>query len=273
MRTILAPVNFTENSTNAARYAADMALAANAELYLLHVVQIPISVAEFPVNDFVFEDMLEAGKKGLDELRDELMRRTEGRVRISLYKEIGGVESKIEQFCQQHKPLVVVMGASGSGLEALLTGTHLGTSVQHLLYPLMVIPPHAAFRLDAKILLACDLEDLAGGLPVKASFLKDLQEIFQARFEVININTKKELAEVATVFESDTWKECIRNVLPEIHFVVNNKVEEGIGQYLAEHPADLLLVFPKKHSFLEFHRSQAKKIALHGKVPVMSIHA
>jgi len=258
---------------NAARYAADMALSANADLDLLHVVQIPVSVAEFPVNDFVFEDMQESGTKGLNELRDELIKRTEGRVKISLHKEIGDIGYKIEQFCQQKKPFIVVMGASGSGLEALLMGTHIGTSIHRLPYPLIVVPAHATFRLDARILLACDLEDLAGGLPMRASFLKALQEIFQARFEVININTKKEQAEVATVFESDSWKECIREMLPEIHFVVNNKVEEGIGQYLGEHPADLVMVFPKKHNFFEFHRSQAKKIALHGKVPVMSIHA
>jgi hypothetical protein len=33
------------------------------------------------------------------------------------------------------------------------------------------------------------------------------------------------------------------------------------------------MVFPKKHGFFEFHTSQAKKIALHSPVPVMSIHA
>jgi hypothetical protein len=42
--------------------------------------------------------------------------------------------------------------------------------------------------------------------------------------------------------------------------------------YVEDHQADLVLVFPKKHGLLEFHISQARKIALESLVPVMSVH-
>jgi nucleotide-binding universal stress UspA family protein len=48
MRTIIAPTDFSAVSLNAVNYAADLAVAINAELILLHVVQIPITVSEIP---------------------------------------------------------------------------------------------------------------------------------------------------------------------------------------------------------------------------------
>jgi len=45
MRTIVAPTVFSSVSINALNYAADLAAAIEADLILLHVVQIPITVS------------------------------------------------------------------------------------------------------------------------------------------------------------------------------------------------------------------------------------
>jgi len=45
MRTIVAPTDFSSVSINALNYAADLAAAIEADLILLHVVQIPITVS------------------------------------------------------------------------------------------------------------------------------------------------------------------------------------------------------------------------------------
>jgi hypothetical protein len=92
---------------------------------------------------------------------------------------------------------------------------------------------------------------------------------------VINITTSRQdyQDEAEAAFEFDSWKIRLQEFYPEVHFVRMNKVEEGISEYLANHPADLLLVFPKKHNVFEFHKSHAKKIAFTSSIPVMSIHA
>ncbi|HVW62007.1 MAG TPA: universal stress protein [Puia sp.] len=273
MRTIVAPVNFTSISANAARYAADLALATQAELHLYYVLQLPVTVAEFPVTDYVFEGMQEAGAQGLEELQKELIKRTSGKVNIFTHMEVGTVENKIEEFCGHKKPFVVVMGASGATLERALTGGNLVAAIRHLPYPLIVVPENAVFSQIHKIVLACDLNDISGGIPVKPAFLKELKDNFGASFEVLNVNTRGQQQETANIMEVDAWKDCIRETFPEVHFVQTDDVEEGIGKYLNEHPADMLLVFPKKHNFFEFHKSHAKKLAYNSTVPIMSIHA
>jgi len=273
MRTIVTPVNFSPNSTNAAYYAADLALATQSELHLLYVLQLPVSVAEFPVNDYVFNEMQEAGAESLEKLWKELIRRTGAKVNIFTHMEVGAVENKIEEYCLQKKPFVVVMGASGDTLERALMGGNLVAAIRRLQYPLIVVPEGAVFKEISKIVLACDLDDIAGGIPVKPSFLKELRDIFSARFEVVNIDTRGQQQATESVMGAEAWKDCVREIFPEVHFVQTDNVEEGLAKYLGEHSTDLLLVFPKRHHFFEFHRSHAKKLAMNSTVPVMSIHA
>ena len=49
MKTILVATDFSPAALNAANYAADMALAINADILLLHVYQIPVVYLEVPV--------------------------------------------------------------------------------------------------------------------------------------------------------------------------------------------------------------------------------
>lgn len=242
MKKIVVPVNFSASSDNAARYAADMALAIHAELHLVHFVQVPVSTADFPMNEYVFSEMEQSGTEGLNQLWDKLVVRTHGKVNIYTNMEVGNVEYRLEEFCTRTKPFMVVMGSAGPSLERALTGSNISAAIRHLPYPLIVVPGNAIFHQYKKIMLACDLDDIAAGVPVNNPLLKEFQNNFDCNFEVINISTKQ------------------------------MKVEEGISEYLSNHPADLLLVFPKKHNFLEFHKSHAKKIALHSSIPVMSMH-
>jgi len=275
MTTIIAPVNFTDSSRNAARYAADMALAMQAELRLIHFVEIPVSTGEFPMNPYILEELQKSGAEGLSRLKDELIARTKGKVAISTDMEVGNVERQLEEFCKSRPPFVVIMGSPGPSLERVLRGSNLSVAIRRLRYPLIVVPDHSVFHQIKKIVLACDLEDIATGVPVSVSFLRHFQEIFGASFDLINITTghqdHQQEAEAAFTFSS--WKDRLQELYPEIHFVRSDKVEEGISDYLSQHPADLILVFPKKHNLLEFHKSHAKKIAHHSLVPIMSIHA
>jgi universal stress protein family protein len=53
--------------------------------------------------------------------------------------------------------------------------------------------------------------------------------------------------------------------------VLEGTVEEGITRYLKEQGVEWLMVFPRRHGLLEFHRSRSKPIVLHCPVPVLSI--
>ena len=273
MRSIVVPVNFSANSCNAARYAADMALAIDGGLHLIYIYQMPLTTAEFPIPDITIEEMQREGLTLLKNLKDELLQRTRNLVSVTTEMTSGNVEHNLEDFCSRQKPFVVVMGASGHSLANAIAGSSTVKAMRRLPWPLLVIPENAAYHAIKKVVLACDLDDIGDGIPSSLPFLHELTTLFRAQFEVINVATSAESNEGEAIFLFDSWKDRLREIYPELRFIHSNDIAASINEYLGEHNADWLMVFPKKHRLLDFHASQAKKLIRDCPVPVMSLHA
>ena len=272
MRSIVVPVNFAPNAANAARYAAEIALAIGADLHLIYVFQIPASVSQVPLPESVFDTMRDDGYELLNDLQTELTRQTAGKVRITTALEIGGTEAIIESYCKQQNPFLVVMGASGHTLENVITGSTTVRAIRHLPYPLLVIPEDATFHSIKKIVVACDREDIDSGITDNMDFLKELSELLKAQLVVVHVLTNGEESAAEATEEYNVWKNDLAAFNPEIYFVRRPRVEDGINDYLAGHDADWLMVFPKSHSVLEFHKSRTRQIVQACAVPIMSLH-
>lgn len=272
MRSIVVPVNFAPNAANAARYAADIALAIGADLHLIYVMQIPASVSELPLPESVYDSMRDSGYELLTDLQAELTKRTAGKIGITTDLEIGGTEPKIESYCKQIKPFLVVMGATGDTLANVINGSTTVRAIRHLPYPVLVIPVNAKFEAIKEIVVACDKEDIDSGMPDNMAFLRELSELLKARLVVVHVLTDSEESSAEATEEYNVWKKEVAAFNPEMHFVRRPKVEDGINEYLASHEADWLMVFPKSHSLFEFHKSRTKQIVQTCTVPVMSLH-
>src|SRR5450755_745771 len=124
MKTIIAPVDFSKSSVNAAEYAADLALDISAELCLLHVLQIPFIASEVPTTEQVFEEMQDSALQGLYDLKETLNKRTGGEISISVAIETGTMGSQLEQYCRLKEPWLVVMGIAGHSLLRNIVGSN-----------------------------------------------------------------------------------------------------------------------------------------------------
>jgi nucleotide-binding universal stress UspA family protein len=271
MRTILVPVNFSQASNNAARYAADLAAVSAGKLRLIHVLQMPFAALEYPMPDGAFEAMRGSAATQLKELAAELIKRTAGGVPVEMDIELGGVEYKVRKYCDALQPFLVVMGAAALPLDRFLTGSPTLQALRHLHFPLLVIPEGVEFEKPERIALACDEEDIRSRVVGATGFIQELKDLFRARFDIINVTTPNEDGQGEMLFAYQARRTRLMEAYPDLHFVHTNTVGEGIGEYLTDHPADWLIVFPKKHAFYELHSSQAKKIVLHSPIPVMSI--
>lgn len=270
MKPIVVAVDFSERARSAANYAADMALATQSDLHVFHAVQVPVSPAEAPVG-YVFEQLMEGAKTSLQHWADELRQRTKNQVTIATELEVGGLPFQLQAVCDRLKPLLVVMGGPGDVYERLLSGGGSLYSVQHLPYPVLVVPQGVGFRAIHKIAMACELRELQAGMPVSRAFLRELRDLFAAHFDILNVKTAKKNSGEKDLFELYHWKESLEDVVPTMHFVKADTVEEGITRYLKDQEIDWLMVFPRRHGLLEFHRSQSKRIVMHCPVPVLSI--
>jgi nucleotide-binding universal stress UspA family protein len=272
MRTIVVPVNFSPNSINAAYYAADMARTIGAEINLISVMQSPAATSGLPMPGYAFEEMRDSNYDLLTSLSAELLKRTNNQVEVSVALEIGGVQNKLETFCGNKRTFLVVMGASAGSPQNNLQETNAVSTIRHLPYPVLIIPANTSFHAVKKILLACDQEDIDSGMPVAVPFLKEISELMGAVLEVVHVLVNEKETEREGVAAYDFWKKNVTGLATEMHFIRQPMIEEGIYHYSETSAADWLMIFPKHHALLEFHKSRTKQIIMHCPLPLLSLH-
>jgi nucleotide-binding universal stress UspA family protein len=273
MKPIVVPIDFSPCSINAARYAADLALAIKADLHLIHVIQVPVTTAELTMTEYVYREIVEGANLSLQKTQADLIKRTQGRIRIETMVEAGNVSAKVKDLCRQIKPYAILLGAPGPSLEKFLAGSPVTSLLQNLDYPVLVVPETSSFQQFRRILLACDLEDIGSDIANSLPLLKELREQFKSRIDIVTVETSRVVSDESSIFEPGCWKDQLKELYPEVHYIRKPKVEDGILEYLTRNEADLIMVFPKKHGFLDFHVSQSRKLAQHSPIPVMSLHA
>jgi len=269
MNPLIATTNFSASSANAAKYAANMALAIHVDLYILHVMSLPGSVVEVPLTEEFFNEMRQEDERELEKLKLEVQKQTEGRLNIYIAFKIGSFENELEEYCKLKNPFAVVMGTKKSSSERFLFESNTIYAIQHLHYPLLVIPEGSTFHIISKIVIACDIADASENIPI--NYLKELQRVFHASFYVLNVGPKM-TEDMKSNNEFASLKDLLRDLDPTFYFKIADTVEHGINKFLEENGADLLLLLPQRHDFFEFHKSHMKKILLNTDVPVVSIH-
>ncbi|WP_040724955.1 universal stress protein [Thiomicrorhabdus sp. Kp2] len=123
---ILVAVDFSENSEIAINKALQIARLSDAELHLVHFVEVPIypvlediAVMGIPGlwDESITKDMLEASSKKLSQLATKF--------KISQFESMAGIaENDIVDYAERKKCDLVVMGAHGlSGIKRLIGST------------------------------------------------------------------------------------------------------------------------------------------------------
>ncbi len=271
MRTIIAPTDFSPVSLNSVNYAADMAVAINAELLLLHVVQIPATAIEVPLTEMEYQEMTEDAAEKLAKLADYLCMRTKEKINIHIKSIMGSVEHELKEICKHKEPYLVVMGTKGAGAaERFFMGSKTLFSVTHLQRPVLVIPQNSSFKGIKKIALASDLKESKETVLIK--FLKEWLINFHATLDIINVSEPDNI-KADIVSGSISLQNLLNEFHPQFHFIDKENVEEGVYEFVKQANSDLLIVIPKKHGFFGalFHKSQSKKFILHPQIPILAI--
>jgi len=271
MKTILVATDFSPSALNASHYAADMAMAISADVLLLHTYSLPVSFSEIPVTVSI-QAIEQNAEHMVNELKNELTKRTAGKVKIKSQARAGAFFHELKVICENIKPYTVVMGSQGTtAMERLLFGSHAVHAMKHLEWPLITVPPEAKFSAVKKIGLACDFDHVVESVPVDE--IKMLVDDFHAELHILNIGNKREF-KPELIFESGLLQEMLVTLKPQYHFITHENIDEGIMNFAEKMNIDLLIVLPKRHGFADklIHASHTKRFVLHSHVPVMAIH-
>ena len=138
--------------------------------------------------------------------------------------------------------------------------------------PVIIVPPTICYKHINRLLLVSDfieIEEFVPFIPIK-KVLDDTN----AKLLILHVAASPHHLLYEGAYECFSFKEMFADYDPEFHFVVNTNFAEAINDFAAAYRADITIVIPKKHSFLEsvFKKSHTKELAFHSNIPLMAVH-
>lgn len=271
MKKILIATDFSDIAGNAAIYGADMAMAIDADIVLLHVYQLQVPSSELAIPVGEVELQAEA-TRNIGRLKASLLARTGNQLDIDTEVRMGSFFYHLKELCRQVHPYAVIIGSQGhTAAERLVFGSEAIYAMKHLGWPVITVPTGSTFTAVRKIGLACDFDNVIDSIRVDE--IRRLVTDLKAKLHVLNTGEKSDY-NPAFLFESGMLRGMIKDLEPVYHFINDGDVDEGILEFADTAHLDMLIVMPRRHSLLEkiFHRSHTKQLVLHSHVPVMALH-
>lgn len=272
MKTIIAPTDFSSISINAVNYAADMAVSINAKLILVHVIHLPVMATELPVSKAIYNDSLVEAENEMAELCDKISLATGNNILVESIVVFGFFQQQIKAISKLNNPFAVIMATKGAGaVSHLLFGSNTIYAVKNLHCPVMVIPHNEKFSGIKNIALASDLKDIS--TTIHFDYIKDLLTLFSARADIVSVIKNDSDVHKREMTGAITLQNQLDRFHPQLHFIINQNIENGILEFTKKNKTDLLIIIPKKHGLLGslFHKSESKIFVEHPHIPMLFI--
>ncbi len=273
MKTIIVPTDFSSISNNAMDYAVGLAKQTGSSLLLFHAYQVPVSMTDVPIVLVSVEELQKNAETKMADVKKSLEQTTAGLVKIYAETKLGDTVDELEDLCNRIKPFAVVMGTKGAtGLERVFFGSTTLTTIKHLSWPVIVVPPEKKYSAIKKIGFACDFREVVETTP--AHFIRDFVKEFNAEIHVLNVDSKNAHFKLETPEQSALLHTMLEDLNPKYDFIEDENIEAGIEKFAEKNNLDLIITIPKKHKLLEglFRKSHTKDLVFHSHLPIMCVH-
>lgn len=275
MKTLLVPTDFSETANNALDYAGQIALAAKARIVLLHVNQITYVSPEAPLFIPVDTHAEENAKELLDKNANTIRKKYGTMIQVDRVFRTGFAVEEIMLLANELEPDLVVMGMQGAGfLAEKLIGSVTTSVIEQSKYPVLVVGKNTSFKPVKNIVFAYDYVQLKNKKVIDP--LKNLAQLFNAHIYILGVNPPMEEVALPKV-EAAAAGIRIDHLLEEnehsFHYAENEKLIEGIQDFVTSKNADLVAMVPHRHSFFNklFREPNTKKMAFHTNTPLLTL--
>lgn len=271
MNRILVPTDFSEQATNALKVAAMLAKKYDADIYLLHMMEIPMQhidpgAVKSDIPETLFFMKL-AHKKFEDLLDSDFL---EG---ITVHETVKAdiTFNEIKDACKEFNIDLIVMGSHGaSGLKEMFIGSNAEKVVRSSDVPVLVIKNHHESFDIKNFVFASDFKN--DNRETYKQAVKFAQ-LFGAKIHLLLVNTANNFI---TTYESRTLIDDFISGQTFENYTVNvlndTSVEEGILNFSAEIDADLIGISTHGRQGIAhfFNSSISEDLVNHAKRPVIT---
>jgi len=285
MARILVPTDFSEQADYALKLAHQLALEMNAEIELLHVLDVPggdryagmenisftgEATGNEGMNDIYFYKLME---KTREKLLDVMSRPELQGIKMFEKIQTGSIYRQIYEETQAGHVDLIVMGTTGtSNWEEDLVGSNAEKVVRRAKCPVLTVRKEVKLTQIKNIVFASDFKDKHEKL---VSLVKKMVEIIGATLHLVKINTPSH-------FENDKINYAnIRNYAEEhkiedydLHVYNFEDEEDGIISFTEQFGMDMIIMATKgRRGFARLlEGSIAEDVVNYSKIPVLTFH-
>ncbi|WP_196891095.1 universal stress protein [Aureivirga marina] len=273
MKRILVPIDFSEQSANAAKVAAKFARKTGSEIYLLHMFELPSDVID-PTNFTSSETgplkvmyMKKVHEKFEKFKQSEFFEGLTVIESVQFHRTFEGIIDA----SKQHEIDLIIMGSHGaSGLEEFFIGSNTEKVVRNSEIPVLVIKDNNEDFEVKDVVFASDFTK-----ENKKTFdkLLDFVSIFEAKVHLVKINTPYNFE---TTRESNYTMEAFIKEYDLKDYTINiyndSSIERGILNFSNEIDADVIALNTHGRSGLShlFNGSITEDLTNHSLKPVIT---
>ncbi|WP_312193035.1 universal stress protein [Sphingobacterium sp.] len=273
MSKLLIPIDFSENASVAAHYAAQIAITTNNEITLFHSFTSHIN--KFANTKHLVDPSEEDAKLKMETLVAELLQKYPS-IKISTRFANGILAESLEKQEIKDSYQTVIMGTKGAtGLESVLIGSNTYDVIKESKIPVLAVPKNATKLKKDNIGLLTNFK------PGELEVLKQAIPLYGNNFhlQLIHINTKE--LEINTLGNKlENWIEQIiaETGIEDISYIVKSpsyfagsreNIANGIHTIIRDEDIDVILITKSRKSFFQniFTENIVKHMAFEIEVP------
>ncbi len=275
MKIISVATDYSDVSINAVNYAANLALAYDTKLYIIHVYETPVFfTSEMPYTAVEAAEKLaqHEGESKMEALSKEIKSDFPALNFDTIVKK-GLTTDLICDIANEVKTDLLITGSTGAGMvERALIGSTTTSIINNSTQPVLIVPNKASFKKIKKIVFATDLKDNNIN---EVSKLIPFAKVTDAELVFLFIDNN-------IMTDSDDLSKIMTE---KIHNKVNyekvsgyictdTNIMNGISLFLTKSNADMIcmLTHKRKFPFMLWDKNIAKRFSYHAEVPLMILH-
>ncbi len=264
MKTVIAPIDFSDASTNALSFAAELCKRASAHLIIVHVMGESEGVSD--------------AKSKLKNIEADLKKAFGSSLVCESSVLRGDLTDALKETIAFRQPDLIVMGTKGaSGLKRILIGSNTVNVIANTKVPVFVIPEEAQFENfnrqgKNRVVLATDLDavDNEASLEILKEItlliVEPLVKVLSVRPEGTDLDYLKRMERKALLSLFNPEIESERAT------VFSSNVMSGINYYLTSHTDTGLIAMIARDSGHLIQKHYTREMASHTHLPLLVLH-
>ena len=276
MRKILVLTDFSENSTNALKYACELFKHDISKFIIMHAYQDEIYTDDSLITrgdlENVTKNISAKSKSQLEDILKQIKSASQNAKHSYIIKSSNSMLlDETNKIVEDENIDIIVMGTHGKAKDNKLTfGSHTLQVLRYVCCPVLAIPENFEHKHPKHILFSTDYL-----IPYKKRELKllnDLASSSKAIIDVLYISRSRTLS-----LRQEDNQNFIKEVLGQnkINFTTLNakSISKTIHEYINEYEVDMLVMVNTRHSFLEniLFQTTIDKVSLNVDIPFLAL--